>query len=409
MTENTIPVNVNVAVVDRGNELRAQCHGTLSEFNKYVIGLPQVGGFLLSSALQGGVCHFLAEGVPGIGKTRSVEVMARCIKGKSVVVQFTPDLMPKDITGTEYYNKQTGQWEIKWGPIVDANLIIGDEINRGDTRAQSALLSPMSEGRVTVPAANTSKEAAVRKLHPVNVFMCTQNPIEQEGTNPLPEAQHDRFLYKVVFDYPARSDEEFLMEHPELADQAILEEVEAKMSLDDVLETRAWIRSNMRVSKTFRQYALTVVRATRPGSPEFVDLWNKYPEIRPILDSISTGVSIRANIALLRACQVRAFLFGKNEDGQSPRDFVMPEDLKALSHSVLRHRIIMRDEAAHRVVRGNEEKRSSGSYPTDGTITRQQVVERLNRAGKNPITSDHVIDAILTHLDHTTDWSAYEG
>lgn len=392
------------------NDVRGRFLKLLRIFDATVVGLPYVGQLLISSAIQGGVCHFLAEGVPGIGKTRSIEVMARLIGGRFAIIQFTPDLMPKDIVGVEYYDKEKGRWVIRWGKMVGANLILGDEINRGDTRTQSALLSPMSEGRVTIEASNSSEEESTIYLHPVNVFMCTQNPLESDGTtNPLPEAQHDRFLYKVLYGYPSRSDEEYLMEHPELADRRILDTLKPVVSLDEILAVRQWIQENMVVSKHFRDYALTIVRATRPGSPEFVELYQRYPDIRPILDSVKTGISVRANMALLRACQVRGFLFGKNEDGKSARNFVMPEDLKALAHATMRHRILTREEAAYRTVKGDADKRWAGEYPEDGTITRQQVVHRLNRPGKNPITSDHVIDALITHIDHTNDSSLYSA
>jgi MoxR-like ATPase len=293
--------------------------------------------------------------------------------------------------------------------MAEAHFTLGDEINRGATHTQSALLSPMSEGRVKLPGSGLTAAQSTKRLPEVNVFMCTQNPIEQDGTNPLPEAQHDRFLYKVVYDYLSRANELMLMKHPELARREILEGIEPVISLDEILETRHWVRDNMRMSDPFLEYAASVLRATRPGKPEFIDLWNKNPAIRPILDAVKSGISTRANMALLEACRVRAFLFGKNKDGVSPRDFVMPEDLKALANSVFRHRIIMKDEAELRVVKGGDENvRYANDYPTDGSITKEQVIERLNRPGKNPITSDHVVDAILTHLDHTTDWSSYE-
>lgn len=348
-----------------------------------------------------------------------MEVVARLMSGKFTVVQFTSDMMPKDITGSAYFHKEldresgqmVGSWKPAFGEIADSNWILGDEINRAATHTQSAMLSPMSEGRVKLPASSLSAEASTRYLPKVNVFMCTQNPIEQDGTNPLPEAQHDRFLYKVIYDYPTRQDELHLMRHPELARREILEQIKPVISIEEILETRALVREHMLVADPFIEYAASVVRATRPGSPEFIDLYRKNPAIRPILDAVKSGISPRANMALQDACRVRAFLFGKDEDGVSPRHFVMPEDLKAIAHAVFRHRIIMKDEAALRVVKGGKPEDNAWDadpYPTDGSITREQVVERLNKPGKNPITVDHFIDAILTHLDHTTDWSAYQ-
>lgn len=405
---------------DRAADLRAKCLAVTAEFDKYVVGMSYVGKLMISSAIQGGICHFLAEGVPGTAKTRSVEVISRLMRGKSTVIQFTSDLMPKDITGSAYFHKEldretgqmVGSWKAAFGDMADSNWILGDEINRGATHTQSAMLSPMSEGRVKLPASSLSAEESTRYLPKVNVFMCTQNPIEQEGTNPLPEAQHDRFLYKVIYDYPSRQDELHLMRNPHLARREILDQIEPVITLDEILETRQYVRENMRVANSFHEYAASVVRATRPGSPEFIDLYRKNPAIRPILDAVESGISPRANMALQDACRVRAFLFGKDEDGVSPRDFVMPEDLKAIAHAVFRHRIRMKDEAALRVVKGgkpDDNKWEIEPYPTDGSITREQVVERLNKPGKNPITVDHFIDAILTHLDHTTDWSAYQG
>jgi MoxR-like ATPase len=405
--------------IDRAAVLRGKCVAVATEFDKYVVGLSFVGKLMISSAIQGGICHILAEGVPGTAKTRSVEVIARLLGGKFAVIQFTSDMMPKDITGSAYFEKEidkatgqmVGKWKAAFGEMADANLILGDEINRGATHTQSAMLSPMSEGRVKLPTSSLSAELSTRQLPNVNVFMCTQNPIDQDGTNPLPEAQHDRFLYKVIYGYPTRKDELHLMRNPHLARRDILETIKPVITIDEVFETRQVVRDTVRTSESFEEYAATVVRATRRGSPEFMDLYRKNPDIRPILDAIKSGISPRANMALMEACKVRAFLFGKNEDGVSPRDFVMPEDLKALAPSVFRHRIIMKDEAALRVVKGakpGDEPVSDDMFPTDGSITKKQVVDRLNHPGKNPITSDHVIDAILTHLDHTNDWSAYQ-
>lgn len=407
--------------MDRAAELRGKCLRVSAEFDKYVIGMSYVGKLMISSAIQGGICHFLAEGVPGTAKTRSVEVMQHLMGGKFAYIQFTSDLMPKDITGSAFFDKEIdpvtglikGQWKPAFGDMADANLVLGDEINRGATHAQSAMLSPMSEGRVKLPNSSLPKELSVKQLPEVNVFMCTQNPIEQDGTNPLPEAQHDRFLYKVVYDYPSRADELHLMRNPHLARREILEQIEEVITTDEILEARRWVRANISVEDAFIEYAGTVVRATRPGSPEWIELYNKNPKIRPILKAIKSGISPRANMALLEACRVRAFLFGKDEDGVSPRNFVMPEDLKALAHSVFRHRLLLKDEAALRVVKGGKKEGEddelivASKYPTDGSITKEQVIERLEAPGFNPITVEHVIDAIITHLDHTTDWSQF--
>jgi MoxR-like ATPase len=393
------------------DEGRANVHASIRLFDKYVKGMSRVGQLMLSSAIQGGVCHFLGQGNPGGGKTRSVDVMAAIIGGRSHVEQGTPDKLPKDIMGSEWLDKADGKWKVTWGKMVDAQIVMGDEFNRFDTRTQSVFMSPMSEGRCTVSAPHLPAEEGVRMMHPVRVFLCVQNDVGSEGTNPLPPAQYDRFLYMVNFNRIAREFEKALLMEPSLGDREVLDRIvqERVLSLDHILDIRRWVQENMRISERFVDYQLSVVRATEPGSKEFIELWTKYPAIRPILDQIKSGVSVRGNLALLRACQVRAYLFGKDKDGVTPRRFLMPEDLRDLAHDVMDHRMVMHDRAATRVVQGKvvEEERWSHIYPSDGTITREQVVHRLNRPGRNPILPSHVTDAILTHLDHTNDWSQY--
>ncbi len=423
----------------RGDKLRQKALEVVTQFSQYCVGLGHVGTYMIASAIQGDLCHILALGVPGTAKTRSVEVIARLIDGKFAVIQFTSDMMPKDIVGSAYFDKQIdpatgqmiGKWKPAFGEMASANIVLGDEINRGGTHTQSAMLSPMSEGRVKLPGASLTAEESTRMLPEVNVFMCTMNPIDQEGVNPLPEAQHDRFLYNVLFGYLSRADELYLMKHPELARRDILKQIKPVITTDEILEIRGWVRANMRMTDTFYEYAASIIRATRPGQPEFEDLYEKNPAIRPILDMVKSGVSSRANMALLEACRVRAFMHGKHKDGVSPREFVMPEDLKALAHAVFRHRIIMKDEAALRFVKPKDDEKSGKvdksdrgdkskkdektavirprDIPSNAAITKEQVIERLNAPGFNPITSDHVVDAILTHMDHASDWSKYES
>ncbi len=400
--------------VERADMLRAKALKVVEKFAYYCVGLEHVGAHMIASAIQGDLCHILALGVPGTAKTRSVEVFARLIQGKFAVIQFTSDMMPKDIVGSAYYDKfidkesgqMMGKWKAAFSEMAYANITLGDEINRGATHTQSAMLGPMSEGRVKLPGASLTAEESTRYLPEVNVFMSTMNPLDQEGTNPLPEAQLDRFLLNVVYGYLSRANELHLMQHPELARRDILRTIESVINTDEILEIREYVRKNMRILLPFYEYAATVIRATRPGSPEFNDLYDKNPAIRPILDMVKMGVSSRSNMALMEACRVRAFLHGKNRDGVASRDFVMPEDLKALAHPVFRHRIAMKEEAALRVNPGKID-RSLPEIPSGPGITKEQVIERLNRAGPNPITSDHVVDAILTHIDHATDWSKY--
>lgn len=391
------------------DELRAKARAVFPIFDHYLKGVSEVGHLMMIAAIKGEVNHFLAEGLPGLAKTRSVEVFGRLINGRVWIIQGNPDTMPKDISGSEFFDKEKGIWRIRWTPLPSSNLIVVNEGNRMDTRTQGALFEPMSEGRVTVIASNLSEEDATRPMQEVNVVMFTQNPLDQLGTNPIPEAQKDRFLFWAVYDYPKRADELELMVDPRVASRAILNEIKPQISIDEILAARAWVQQFMRVSDTFRQYLLTVVRATRPGSEEFNDLWQKFPDIRPILDAIECGISPRANIALLEACRVRAFLFGTGEDGQSPRHFVMPEDLKALAKPVLRHRIVMKQEAAFRRVSGDAKgAQSVRAVQRGGTVTRRELYDRIKRPGPNPITSDDVVDALLTHIDFSNDWKLYD-
>ena len=351
------------------DELRRKCHAVLAEYNKFVFGYEDIGAKLLIASIAGRVCHILTEGVPGLAKTHSVKTMSRCISDMSSTrIQFTPDMMPKEITGSEVLDLNTRMSHIKWGPIVGVNYVVADEINRGKSTTQSALLEAMGEGQVTVAGTRRAVENPF-------VVMATQNPIEQEGTNPLPEAQHDRFLFKLVFDYASRDDEMLILEHPELADPTIYDKIVPHMSKQDLLAVREIIGNEVNVSRTFNEYLLKVCRTTRPGKPEFEEFCKAHPDLAPIMNMVKVGVGPRALQGLQRACRVQAFLFGKTEDG-SPRDYVMPADLKALALAVLRHRIIMKEEA---------------SYRKGGAVT-----------------SEHVVKAVLDHIFPIDDVKAYE-
>ncbi|MBX9685667.1 MAG: AAA family ATPase [Candidatus Obscuribacterales bacterium] len=354
-------------------ELRARALAVLAEYNKYVYGYEHIGAGLLIASISGGICHILAEGVPGLAKTHSVKTMAHCISDMSFVrVQFTPDMMPKEITGTKVIDLESRQSHIDWGPIFGKNFVLADEINRGKTNVQSALLEPMAEGQGTVAG-------STRKVENPFVVMATQNPIEQEGTNPLPEAQHDRFLFKFIYDYASLEDELKILENPALANLDYTT-IKPQMSKDELLAARDYVANNINVSRTFNEYLLKVCRATRPGSDEFKELCSRAPEVAEILNLVKVGVSPRALQGLQRACKVNAFLFGKTKSGES-RDYVMPSDLKGsddtlkLAHAVLRHRIIMKEEANYR------------------------------KGGK--ISSEQVIDAVLSHIFPIDDESAY--
>lgn len=321
--------------------LRQKCHNVLDQYGKFVFGYQDIGTKLLTSTIVGGTCHILTEGVPGLAKTHGVKVMSRCISDMTAQrIQFTPDLMPKEISGSKTVNLATREVDIEWGPILGSNFLIADEINRGKTNTQAALLEAMGEGQVTV-------NGVKKRVENPFVVMATQNPIEQMGTNPLPEAQHDRFMFKATFDYVGFDEELMILEHPELTDPSIYDRVEAQMSKADILATRAYIAGNINVSRTFNEYLLKVCRTTRPGKPEFEDFCKSYPKFEKTLKLVQVGVGPRALQALQRASMVQAFLFGKDPETGEPRNYADPEDLKAMVHSVLRHRIIMKDEASY--------------------------------------------------------------
>jgi MoxR-like ATPase len=285
---------------------------------------------------------------------------------------------------------------------------MGDEINRMSTLAQAALFGPMSEGRCTMQSPQLTPEETVKYMPAVRIFLCTQNDVGSEGTNILPPAQLDRFLHRIKPGRISREAEKELLLNPRLVDHGILEEVKAKrvLTIDEILATRKWVQENIHVSEAFIDFQLSVIRATVPGTPEFRDLWQNHLKIRPILDQIKSGVSVRGDLNLQRACQVEAFLHGTKEDRQTPRKIVLPVDLKRLAHSVMDHRIVMQERATHRRTNGTSiQNPFSNQYPADGSITRAQVIHRLENTG--PILPEHVVDAILTHIDPTDDPAAY--
>ena len=298
-----------------------------------IIGQPALVQRLLIALLTHG--HLLVEGAPGLAKTTAIKVLAERIEGDFHRVQFTPDLLPADLTGTEIYRQQSGEFEFQPGPMFH-NLVLADEINRAPAKVQSALLEAMGEHQVTVG----SKTYPLPDLF---LVMATQNPIEQEGTYPLPEAQLDRFLMHVTIDYP-NADAEASILH--LARQQAREEL-TEYKAPDVLVSQAQIFQaqnevlDMEMVPELETYIVQLVLASRDPSrfdPDLVRL-------------ISYGGSPRATICLDRCARAYAWLAG--------RDYVSPDDIHAIAHDVLRHRLILSYEAE-----------------ADG-ITPDQVIERL--------------------------------
>ncbi len=286
-----------------------------AEIAKVIVGQEVIINRLLIGMLSNG--HVLIEGVPGLAKTLIISTLAKVFAASYKRLQFTPDLLPADITGTMIYNQKTGEFTPKKGPIF-ANFILADEINRAPSKVQSALLEAMQERQVTIG------DTTYPLPNPFFV-MATQNPIEQEGTYPLPEAQIDRFLMKLRIKYPSLEEEALIL------DRMVTErEIEVKPVLDpDALGRMRGVIAEMFMEERLKGYILHLVNATR--HPQ------RYPRISSMNGFIQYGASPRATIYLARAAKAHAFL--------DHRGYVIPDDIKAVGKDVLRHRIILSYEA----------------------------------------------------------------
>jgi MoxR-like ATPase len=300
-----------------------------------VVGQEYMVDRLMISLLTGG--HVLLEGVPGLAKTLTVRTLAEAIDTTFQRIQFTPDLLPADVLGTQVYDQSAGLFSVKRGPIF-ANIILADEINRAPAKVQAALLEAMQEKQVTI--GNTTF-----KLDEPFLVLATQNPIEQEGTYPLPEAQVDRFMLKLRVGYPSRDEEKEIMRR--MAGGGIIT-VEPVASPAAIMEARQRI-SELYMDDRIVDYIVDLVHATR--EPEAAGL----ADLRPLIEF---GASPRATIALAQASRAHAFLRG--------RSFVTPDDVKAIAPDVLRHRVLTTYEAEA------EE------------VTSDQIVQRLLAAVDTP-------------------------
>ena len=281
-----------------------------SEISKAVVGQENIIKQILSAFLAGG--HVLIEGVPGLGKTLIVKAIARTFNGDFGRVQFTPDLMPADVMGHAFFNMKEQTFSIRRGPVF-TNLLLADEINRAPAKTQSALLEVMQEGQVTI-------EGESHKVAPPFMVLATQNPLEQEGTYPLPEAQLDRFILKIGIEYPTEQEE---MDMVEMVSSGIsastldVDSITPIMDADDVQELQT-IVSQIQVDKAVHEYAVKIVRNTREWA------------------GISIGAGPRGGIALIRVARAVALLNG--------RTFVTPDDIKEMALPTLRHRIALTPE-----------------------------------------------------------------
>lgn len=284
------------------------------EMNKVIVGQKTMIERLLIGLLGQG--HILLEGVPGLAKTLAINTLSQAVKGSFSRIQFTPDLLPADVVGTMIYNIKENDFSIKKGPIF-ANFVLADEINRAPAKVQSALLEAMQEKQVTIGDSTF-------KLKAPFLVMATQNPVEQEGTYPLPEAQVDRFMLKTIIDYPKLDDEQLIVRNNLNSNQM---QVNPVVNLKQILSAQETVRE-VYMDEKIEKYILDLIFATR------------YPErykLEPIKPLISFGASPRGSINLALAAKCYAFI--------KHRGYVIPEDVRAVIYDVLRHRIGLTYEA----------------------------------------------------------------
>ena len=286
----------------------------LNEFDKVIIGQRYMLERMLVAILSNG--HILIEGVPGLAKTTAVTVLAQAIQAHFQRIQFTPDLLPADLTGTQIYRQSDGEFYVRKGPIF-ANIILADEINRAPAKVQSALLEAMQERQVTIG----DETFAIPQPF---LVLATQNPIEQEGTYPLPEAQLDRFMLKIQIDYPAKDEERQILDR--MASTKTQFDVQKVISPEEIMDVRSVI-DGIYIDDKIKDYIVDVVCATR--DPEQYNLELK--------DYINFGASPRASIFLALAAKAMAFING--------RGYVTPQDVKSIGMDVLRHRVLVSYEA----------------------------------------------------------------
>ena len=302
-----------------------------SKIEEIIVGQESVIDRLLIALLSGG--HVLLEGPPGLAKTTLVHALAAGMSASFQRVQFTPDLMPADLTGSEVFDANSGQFRFVEGPLFH-EVLLADEINRAPPKVQSALLESMAEHQITVAG-------KTYPLPPVFMVLSTQNPLEQSGTYPLPEAQLDRFLFKIVLDYPSIDEEIEITRRARAAQEGHVEaDMQALLTPSDLLTLRKTL-SSVYIEERIERFAIELVSATRQLD-QYVPEWGGY---------VKAGASPRASIALLQAATASALL--------DQRDYVIPEDIHSLAIDVLRHRLVL-----------------SFSAKADG-VTEEAIIHRL--------------------------------
>ena len=279
------------------------------EISKVIVGQQEAVALLLTAILADG--HVLIEGVPGVAKTLLARLLSRMIDARFSRIQFTPDLMPSDVLGTTVFNMKTSEFDFHEGPVF-SDLVLVDEINRAPAKTQAALFEVMEERQVTI-------DGTTHRMGDVYSIIATQNPVEQEGTYRLPEAQLDRFLFKISMGYPSLDEEmNILKRHQEKRKLIKLEDVKPVLTLDELLQMRKKLET-VYIEESLLRYIATIVQLTRTSKAVYL------------------GASPRASVAVLNASKASALLGG--------RDFVTPEDIKFIAPSVLQHRLILTAEA----------------------------------------------------------------
>ena len=308
----------------------------LNEIGKVIVGQKYMVERILIGLFTRG--HILVEGVPGLAKTLAIKTLSDILDIKFQRIQFTPDLLPADVIGTLIYDQSTNKFRIQKGPVF-ANLILADEINRAPAKVQSALLQAMEEKEVTI-----GKETY--ELEKPFLVMSTQNPIEQEGTYPLPEAQVDRFLLKLNIDYPSKEEELEILNRMSGKEPPSVNKL---LKPEEIIEIQELV-DNIYVDDKLREYIVDIVFATREPS--------KYG-LNELEEQIDFGASPRGTIGLIKAARAYAFL--------RRRGYVIPDDIKAISKDVLRHRIVL-------------------SYEAEAIgVTAEDIVEKIKKSGFNPL------------------------
>ena len=302
-------------ITNQVNEASGFIPSLMHELNQIIVGQKYLTERLVLGLLTGE--HILLEGVPGLAKTTSVKTLAQSVKADFKRIQFTPDLLPADLLGTQVYQPKTGEFDIKKGPLF-SNIILADEINRAPAKVQSALLEAMQERQITIAGKTFILDEPF-------MVIATQNPIEQEGTYPLPEAQIDRFMLKLHIDYPSKEEEKLIMQ--QMSSSANSYKVKPVVDPEDILAARKVIDS-IYMDENLQDYIINLVTATRDP---------KGNQLSSYAGMIQFGASPRASIFLNRAAKAFAFL--------QRRGYVVPHDIKSIGMDVLRHRVILTYEA----------------------------------------------------------------